>query len=185
MSTFCSTIRCNEEKDVIVGTSTSCSASCGSRTGVRTESSTVWPLDPLLRPDLREPVRPGALGGRCFVEAEKEVLCSFRLGRELLRIVSVKFNSYSLPRPLPSSGALCAMVRGLGKGHGDAHPLMSEERAEASLSPAAGTACAAACIAINVQPLRWWWWWSSSSWSWGSWVRSFVRFDCLFVRSLF
>ena len=42
--------------------------------------------------------------------------------------------------------ALCAMVRGLGKGHGDAHPFMPEHGTEASLSPAAGTACAAACI---------------------------------------
>ena len=35
MSTVCSIIRCNEENDTIVGTSTSCSASCGSRTEVR------------------------------------------------------------------------------------------------------------------------------------------------------
>ena len=35
MSTFCSIIRCNEENDTIVGTSTSCSASCGSGTKVR------------------------------------------------------------------------------------------------------------------------------------------------------
>ena len=50
-----------------------------------------------------------------------------------------------------------AMVRGLGKSHGDAHPLVTQVRAEASLPPAAGTACAAACIvAINVhhQPLE-------------------------------
>ena len=63
------------------------------------------PLVPLLRPDLREPVRPGAPGGRCFIEDEKEVLCTCRLGGELLRIVAVKYNSYS-PRPLPSSGAV-------------------------------------------------------------------------------
>ena len=31
MSTWCSTVRCNEELDTIVGTSTSCSASCVSR----------------------------------------------------------------------------------------------------------------------------------------------------------
>ena len=36
MATSCSAIRCNEEKEMSVGTSTSCSASCGSRTGVRT-----------------------------------------------------------------------------------------------------------------------------------------------------
>ena len=42
--------------------------------------------------------------------------------------------------------ALCAMVRGLGKGHCDAHPLVTQVRAEASLSPVAGTPCAAACI---------------------------------------
>ena len=46
-----------------------------------------------------------------------------------------------LSRPLPSSG-----VRGLGKGHCDAHPLVTQVRAEASLSPAAGTKCAADCI---------------------------------------
>ena len=38
------------------------------------------------------------------------------------------------------------MVRGLGKGHCDRHPLVTQVRAEASLSPAAGTPCAAACI---------------------------------------
>ena len=35
MSTVCSITRCNEENDTIVGNSTSCSASCGSRTEVR------------------------------------------------------------------------------------------------------------------------------------------------------
>ena len=53
--------------------------------------------------------------------------------------------------------ALCAVVRGLGEGHGDRHPLVTQHGTEASLSPAAGTACAAACIvAINVhhQPLE-------------------------------
>ena len=39
MARFCSTIRCNEEKDMIVGNSTSCSASCVSRTTVRTGTS--------------------------------------------------------------------------------------------------------------------------------------------------
>ena len=76
----------------------------------------------------------------------------------------------SPPRPWPSPGAvrhgadsrpgqlvplpgpcrllaLCAMVRGLGKGHGDAHPFMPQHGTDASLSPAAGTSCAAACIA--------------------------------------
>ena len=42
--------------------------------------------------------------------------------------------------------ALCAVVRGLGKGHCDAHPCILEVCTEASLSPAAGTACAAACV---------------------------------------
>ena len=39
MPTFCSIICCNMEKDTIVGTSTSCSASCVSRTAVRTGTS--------------------------------------------------------------------------------------------------------------------------------------------------
>ena len=44
----------------------------------------------------------------------------------------------SLPRPCRLL-ALCAMVRGFGKGHGDAHPFMPQHGTEASLSPAAGT----------------------------------------------
>ena len=39
MSTCCSIVHCNEEKDKIVGTSTSCSASCESRTAVRIGTS--------------------------------------------------------------------------------------------------------------------------------------------------
>ena len=35
------------------------------------------PLDPLLRPDVREPVRPGALC-RCFVEVETKGLRTCR-----------------------------------------------------------------------------------------------------------
>ena len=47
--------------------------------------------------------------------------------------------------------SLCAMVRGLGKGHGDAHPFMPQHGTEASLSPAAGTSSAA------FEPgCRWW-----------------------------
>ena len=44
-------------------------------------------------------------------------------------------------------------MRGLGKGHGDAHPFMPQNGTEA---PAAGTSCAAACIAFDVhhQPLK-------------------------------
>ena len=64
--------------------------------------------------------------------------CACRLGEELLRIIAVKFNSYSPPGPSRLL-ALCAMVRGLGKGHCDRHPLVTQVRAEASLSPAAGT----------------------------------------------
>ena len=37
-------------------------------------------------------------------------------------------------------------MRGLGKGHDEAHPCILKVCMEASLSPAAGTACAAACI---------------------------------------
>ena len=44
--------------------------------------------------------------------------------------------------------ALCAVVLGLGKGHGDAHPCIAEVCAEASLPPTAGTACAAACFVV-------------------------------------
>ena len=51
--------------------------------------------------------------------------------------------------------ALCAVVLGLGKGHRDAHPCILEVSTEAPLSPAAGTACAAACIAINIHVNRW------------------------------
>ena len=39
MSTCCSTVRCNEEEEMIVGTSTSCSASCVTRTAVRLGTS--------------------------------------------------------------------------------------------------------------------------------------------------
>ena len=42
--------------------------------------------------------------------------------------------------------ALCAVVQRLGKGHCDRHPLVTQVRAEASLSLAAGTSRAAACI---------------------------------------
>ena len=51
MSTFCSMIRCNEEKDTIVGTSTSCSASCVSCTAmrIRTSSSKILQLFHRLR----------------------------------------------------------------------------------------------------------------------------------------
>ena len=63
------------------------------------------------------------------------------------------------PPPPPGPGllrALCAVVRTLGQGHRDAHPCISEVCTEASLSPAAGTACAASAVAINVhrQPLE-------------------------------
>ena len=44
MSTCCSTVRCNEEQKMIVGTSTSCSASCGTRTAVRAGTSKGWIL---------------------------------------------------------------------------------------------------------------------------------------------
>ena len=118
MLTSCSTFRCNEEKDTIVGTSTSCSASCGSRTGVRAQSSSMRilgtsitctkpgcraarrhrptavlpsaaqqhllhgvPLVPLLRPDLREPVRPGAPDGRQVIHVHWMVQCACRLVR--------------------------------------------------------------------------------------------------------
>ena len=64
------------------------------------------PLVPLLRPHLREPVMSGAPGGRCFIEVEKRSAVNLPPGGELLRIVAVKFNSYSSPRPLPSSGAV-------------------------------------------------------------------------------
>ena len=37
------------------------------------------------------------------------------------------------------------------------HPLVAQERAEASLSPAAGTACAAACIVASSHHNDWWW----------------------------
>ena len=53
--------------------------------------------------------------------------------------------------------ALCAVVRGLGKGHCDRHPLMEQARAEASLSPAAGTSVpppASTRAAINNEATR-------------------------------
>ena len=62
--------------------------------------------------DLREPVRPGASGGRCFVEV-KRCAPAARVGgvapdrrREVQLVLQ--------PRPLRLL-ALCAMVRGLGK----------------------------------------------------------------------
>ena len=45
--------------------------------------------------------------------------------------------------------ALCAVVQTLGQGHRDCHPFMPQHGTEASLSPAAGTSCAAACIASS------------------------------------
>ena len=50
--------------------------------------------------------------------------------------------------------ALCAMVRVLGKGHCDRHPLVTQVRAEASLSPAAGISRAAACIVASSHQQR-------------------------------
>ena len=75
------------------------------------------------------------------------------LGRvlpELGRVVQL------VPTPWPLLLALCAVVLGLGKGRRDAHPCILEVSTEASLSDAAGTACAAALIAVNVhyQPLE-------------------------------
>ena len=72
------------------------------------------------------------------------------LGERRFRNVAVYCNSCLSPGPCRLL-ALCAMVRGLGKGHCDAHPCILEVCTEASLSPAAGTACAAACVvAFNI-----------------------------------
>ena len=42
----------------------------------------------------------------------------------------------------------------LGKGHNDCHPLVAQVRAEASLSTAAGTPCAAACVVARSHQQR-------------------------------
>ena len=55
------------------------------------------------------------------------------LGERRLRNVAVKYNSCLSPGPCRLL-ALCAMVRRLGKGHGDAHPFMPQHGTEASLS---------------------------------------------------
>ena len=59
------------------------------------------PLDPLLRPDLREPVRPGAPGGRQVVHVHRMVQGACRLVRgmrpELGRVVHLEI-------PLPGPG---------------------------------------------------------------------------------
>ena len=59
---------------------------------------------------------------------------------------AVWFNSSLSPGPCHLR-ALCAVALKLGKGHCHCHPLMAKKSAEASLFPAAGTSCAAACIA--------------------------------------
>ena len=65
-------------------------------------------------------------------------------GRRRIRNAAVWYNSCLLPAP-GRLLALCAVVRGLGKGHGDAHPFMPQYgNGGVALSPAAGTTCAAA-----------------------------------------
>ena len=108
------------------------------------------PRDSLLRPDASEAIRPRAPELRhAVVVVEVEVPRAGLLGGGCLRNFAVYF--FSKPPLGPCRLlALCAVVLGLGKGHRDAHPCILEVSTEASLSPAAGTACAAACIAINV-----------------------------------
>ena len=45
--------------------------------------------------------------------------------------------------------ALCAVVQTLPQGYRDCHPFMPQHGTEASLCPAAGTSCAAACSAFD------------------------------------
>ena len=83
-------------------------------------------------------------------------------------------------RAVCCSITLCALLWSLGQCHCDCRPFVPEHRTEASLTPAAGTACAAivACSHRNDCPLgprelgrhtlkwaaldkngAWWWWW--------------------------
>ena len=69
-------------------------------------------------------------------------------GNELSRIFN--WAVYFSRTHLPALAVFWRCAR-LGKGHCDAHPCILEVSTEASLSAAAGTACAAALIAVNVQ----------------------------------
>ena len=48
-------------------------------------------------------------------------------------------------------GEVRGMVESLSQGRRDCHPVMTQELAEATLSPTAGTSCAAVTVASNVQ----------------------------------
>ena len=80
------------------------------------------PQNPLLRPDLREPVRPGAQDGRHIINVHSKVHCACRLGRRMRPVLEIH---------LLSSGGV---VQLLGQGHCDGHPLMPQHGAEPSLS---------------------------------------------------
>ena len=91
------------------------------------------------------------------------------LGERRFRNVAVQcISCLSSPGPCHLR-ALCAVVQRLGKGHCDRHPLVAQVRAEASLSPAAGTPCDATGANTKTLVTRtevsnlgqggtWWWW---------------------------
>ena len=169
---------------MIVGTSTSCSASCGSRTGVRAESSSMrilgtsitcsgtwiscdakastnscssisgtgtssigaemicstvcrWSRSCGLTSVSRSGREPLAAGASS--RSRKKCCAPAAWGRELLRIVAVKFNSYSPRGPCRLlSPWSCVMVI-LGKCHCDAQTLMPKPLSESSLPPPRGS----------------------------------------------
>ena len=94
-----------------------------------------------LRPlRLHQQVWPHPAG--LFVEIEE-----LRLGKRICRPDRRRVVHLWILLPGPCCPlALCAVVLALGKGHGDAHPCILEVCTEASLPPAAGTACAAASV---------------------------------------
>ena len=102
----------------------------------RRQSGLGVPQNLLLRPDHEKPVRPHPAG--LFVERQFEEL---RLGREEEegRGLPDRRRVVLLVPPHPGPGHLRSpwgsMVRHLGQGHRDGHPLMSYPRAEPSLSP--------------------------------------------------
>ena len=143
---------------MIVGPSTSCSASCGTRTAVRTGTSKGRILNTSITClGSGESARKNcSLSGNIKCRHGKmshNMPQNPPLVERRFRNVAVWCISCLSPGPCRLL-ALCAMVRGLGKGQCDRHPLVTQVRAEASLSPSAGTSRAAACIVASSHQQR-------------------------------
>ena len=166
MSTICSALRCgSEEWDTIVGTSTNCSTACGALSTAREGHDDEETLGTSITCSAtgKSKRRKNSNTVSAICGARRSRICTNgqtfpmscqpatsdrgagrpRWGRGASRNVTC-CSSRASPGPCRPL-ALCAVVLKLGKGHCDRHPLVAQVRAEASLSPAAGTHCAAAC----------------------------------------